>query len=821
MSTRDVATLAASVDPTSTLLFLGAGSSITSRAPSSEKIVAHLSKTFSQPSDGFSLAELVELLLHKTRDRKSIIAAVRSLFTNISPTAGLLNVPLYDWKAIYTTNYDELVEEAYKVRTRPLITFDSNFDFGVRGNESATRLYKLHGTISKDISDGSNSRLVIAESDYANTEEYRAYLFDSLRADLSHSNLLIVGHSLADPDVRAIIDRAITLNSECFGAPGRITMLSYESDPDRALLFEAKGLRVAFGGIDEFFSTLSRSAPDLVLVATTSANPLERHPSLGAATVDVAHESLAEPDVSRMFNGWPASYSDILAGFTFDRTIAQEIASFIQQPEVSAAILLGASGVGKTTALRQVVTQLLRGGYLCYEHKGDLELDYKAWSSVAKELAADGKKAVLVIDDAHTHLHEVNELVDTLAIGTLTSLRILLASSRNNWLPRSKSPNIYKHGKQFLLSRLNATEIDRLIALVDLKEEIRQLVEVSFAGFSTQEKRRRLTERCEADMFVCMKNIFASEKFDDIILREYADLDIDNQKIYRVVAALETAGVKVHRQLVLRLLGIDADEITAVLQALADIVTEYTISAKEGIFGWRGRHSVINAIVTKYEFSRWQDLVVLLEDVIDHTYPTYDIEIRSIRELCNIESGLASIPDKDVQNRLLRKMISVAPGERVPRHRLIRNLISQGNYDQAETEIRIFDKDFGRDGPVARYGIELITARAVNSPGLMEEDRLAILEEARQQAVAAIDRFPYTVRVFAAYCEVGLAVLRLNNDATVFEEAFAALKDAEARIADPDVSAIMRRYERRFTYHAVDVALSEAVLDDLNVLKEP
>ena len=422
VSTRDIATLAASIDPTTTLLFLGAGSSQPSHAPSSERIIAHLSQAFNQPSNGFTLAEFVELLIHKTKDRRAIVTEVRSLFSNLSPTAGLLNVPLYDWKGIYTTNYDELVEQAYRTRTRPLVSFDSNFDFGVRGRESATKLYKLHGTISKDISDGNNSRLVLAESDYTNTEQYRNYLYDSLRADLSHSNLIIIGHSLADPDIKALVDRAIALNKETFGAPGRITLMAYEPDADRALLYEAKGLQVAFGGIDEFFAALARVSPDLVLVATSSENPLERHPSLGATTLDVGYECSAEADVSRMFNGWPASYSDIAAGFSFDRTIAQDIASHLQQPEKTTAVLLGASGVGKTTALRQVVSTLSRGGYLCFEHKTDFVLDHAGWRSVASELAVDGRRAALFIDNAHDHLHEINELADALAASNTGSL---------------------------------------------------------------------------------------------------------------------------------------------------------------------------------------------------------------------------------------------------------------------------------------------------------------------------------------------------------------------------------------------------------------
>src|SRR5262249_8388555 len=73
--------------------------------------------------------------------------------------------------------------------------------------------------------------------------------------------------------------------------------------------------------------------------------------------------------------------------------------------------------------------------------------------------------------------------------------------------------------------KVSGEEIDRLLDLVERDDQFRPLVEADFAGYSRTEKRRRLVERCEADMFVCLKNIFSSQNFDDIILREYADLD--------------------------------------------------------------------------------------------------------------------------------------------------------------------------------------------------------------------------------------------------------------------------------------------------------
>ena len=251
------------------------------------------------------------------------------------------------------------------------------------------------------------------------------------------------------------------------------------------------------------------------------------------------------------------------------------------------------------------------------------------------------------------------------------------------------------------MSRLSNQEIDRLLALVDREEEIRRLIERTFAGFSNQERRRRLVDRCSSDMFVCLRNIFASESFDDIILREYADLPPEYQDVYKFVAALENAGVRVHRQMVIRLLGIDINNLASMLLNMTDIVNESAIDEKMGIFSWRGRHAVITAIIAEYKFGDEDAWERLFDLVIENISPTYDIEIKSLRDMCNTETGVARFTSKDVQNRLLRRMMSVAPGERIPRHRLIRNLIDDLDFDQAETEIRIFENDFGRDGPVA------------------------------------------------------------------------------------------------------------------------
>lgn len=793
------------LDPQRTILFLGAGSSASCGAPTGNDLARHLADAFSLPSEGFSLRELASLV-EERHTRQELINSVRKRLKGLRVTGGLLNLPLYDWKSLYTTNYDDLIEQSYGRQGVELTVYSSDFDFTIHETPGAMKLFKLHGSLEKDIVDGHVTRLILTETDYDHTEDYRNSLYDRLKADMAGAHLIVIGHSLEDQEIKQIVNRALELAR---GAPAtwRISVLLHVRDDNRALLMEKRGVSVGFGGVDEFFSAVAQRFPPGPPTTTFSTDPLDAVPVLRPITVDVAHESALESDVSAMFNGWPASHADILAGLTFERSVARRIEEAIETEKMLCAVLLGASGVGKTTAARQVLQRLRSQGEFCWEHQVDQTLPVRAWVDVALRLQKQEQRGVLLVDEAHGHLNEINSLVDQLVGQDVVSLRLLFVSTRNHWNPRVKTPNIFRVGREYVLSRLSTEEIERLLNLVDKSEPIRELVEQTFSGFSRHERRRRLVDRCASEMFVCLKNIFASEKFDDIILREYATLDPDNQEIYRHVAALENAGVRVHRQLVIRLLGIPAEEVGAVLVGLTDIVSEYTISEKEGVYGWRGRHPVIVSIVSRYKYPDVEKRAELFAKVIDSISPTYEIEIRTIRELCNIESGLPSIPDKKVQNTLLRKMMSVAPGERVPRHRLIRNLIKTGEFEKADTEIRIFEKDFGADGPVARYKVSLLIARATTTPGIMEEDRLAILEQARSLAAESIERFPYSKSLYCVYCDVGLEQMRRTGDSTVFDEALAALKTAEERIGDPDISRLIAEYESSRSRQTADAAI--------------
>jgi hypothetical protein len=783
------------LEPKNTVIFFGAGSSIPSGAPSVNKIISKISEVYKIDSNGFSLPELSSIV-EDNFGRGSLISTLRSLFIMPSVTGSLLNLPLYNWKNIYTTNYDRLIEESYNRKNEPLNIYSTNFDFKTHNNPDATKLFKLHGTIEKDLVDGNNSRIIITESDYDNTIDYRNFLYNQLSVDLSGSSMIIIGYSLSDPDIKEVVNKAIQLNNQIYNNFS-INLLLYTQDENRARLYEKRGIKVAFGSLDNFFIELNKSCAPETRIYSFSDNPLDIEPALNSSTLNVGHEIKSiEKNVSAMYQGWPASYSDIESCLTFNRTLFNDVFQSVESGNLC-TIILGASGIGKTTFSRQVILSLHKKDFYCWEHKSEQSIQYIMWRNVAKELHSKNRNGVLLVDDAHFHLFEINNLVDLLVSENIFNLKILLTSARNHWYPRIKTPNLYKKGKHFVLKKLDECEVENLLTLVDVSPDIHSLVENNFVGFSRIERKRRLMTKCESDTFVCLKNIFASEKFDDIVLREYASLNENYREIYKLVSAMESAGIIVHRQLIIRTLGIPANEVETSLTNLKDIINEYTIDDKHGIYGWRGRHPVITDIITKYKMSDQNDYYKLIETVIENILPTYDIEVRTIRRLCGFDTGIGRFPDKQRRNKLFRKLISTAPGERIPRHRLIRNLIDLNEFEKAETEIRLFENDFKLDGPVRRYKIILMLSRAQSTPGILKEDRITILEKAREQSLKAIELYPNNKNIIRTFCDVCFEFYKMTGRIDYFNDAMRYLKDSEERIGDPEITNIVIFYERK------------------------
>lgn len=792
----DLTTLSRDIRPQNTVLVFGAGSSMPSGAPSARELSAAIGIQFNiAVDDGLTLAD-VTTLIDKRHGRPALVGGLRDRIARLKPSGGLLTLPSFDWAAIYTTNFDTLIEQVYGRQKKILSVYASNYDFSNRGSQTNCSLFKIHGSIDKDIVDGHNARLTITADDYDQTGNYRELLYNKLRDHLGTHDVIIVGHSLADPDLRSLIEEAQRLKSRS-GAPGRIYLFMYARNDALASVYEGRGLEVCFAGLDEFMAAMLANSPAAQLILSVTNELLDSAPAVYPSTVDVSAAIAAQTaDLNKMFNGRPASYADIKRGWTFRRAISARLETQLAAADKRIAYIIGTAGVGKTTAVRQTLARLLDRDIRCFEHRPDFDLPVDAWASVDRELRKRAQTAVLFIDDAHEHLREINRLAEIICTQKTPALKLVLASSRPHWNPRLKSPVLFSHGTDYRLSQLDPAEITSLLELLDARPEIIALVEQQFQGFSREVRRRRLVERCRADMFVCLKHIFGFQSIDTIILQEFADLTEDYQEIYRQIAAMETAGVRVHRQLVIRTVGIEGRNVSRILDDLDGIVDEYTIDIRNGVYGWSLRHPVIARLIAKYKYASIDEFYDLLDRIISNLNPAYPIEVKSIEEMCDAQAGIGRVRDKSKQNILLRKMISLAPHIRVCRHRLITNLIELENFEAAETEIRVFEKELRSDGPVQRYKVRLHLRIAETTPGILATDRAAMCHDAAALAEAGVERFPDDKNMYRSYIEAGIAHFRYSRSLEIFNDAMAKARRAQDRILDPDLQRIISHFDK-------------------------
>ena len=577
------------------------------------------------------------------------------------------------------------------------------------------------------------------------------------------------------------------------GAPGQVFALIYEADEYRAPLFEDLGLRIAFGDIDTLVHALAKSEKS-VQEEDVSPHDTLLPLTLVSTAYDVSVEGGKASNIPRMFNGGSASYADIAAMATFERSQQIEIVHALMEG-LNTVTVIGAAGVGKTTFARQIAVKIHEQGIPVWEHKGDFPFQSKPWMALEADLRSKKKFAILVLDECTHFLRQANALIDYLGDIDQPALRIVLTANAANWAPRLKSPKFFTKGKIVELSRLETAEINSLITLVGRKPEIAQLVQSSFKSLTRAEQVEALRQKCSADMFVCLKNIFANESLDIILLQEFAELDEPVQELYRYVAALEAVGTRVHRQLMIRMLGIASDEVKSALQRLAGIVDEYDIDPKDGIYGWRTRHLVIARKITDYKFSGLEELTKLFEDIIDSINPSVPLELNTVREICDSEYGIGRLGDGETKQKLYRKLIAIAPGERIPWHRLIRELLKEGSYEIVENVLRNAEEAVGADAPLDRFKVRLLIVRAHKTLGISDGDRLALFRKAYELAMANTSRHKWDKYSYYTLCDAALLLVQRGESSYILQGAIAHSRKAADKILDPEMSARLREYE--------------------------
>jgi hypothetical protein len=195
--------LISSIGDGQTLLFAGAGLSMSLKLPSWAQLIEHLASelgydpdVFAGLGDNLQLAEFYKIKktslgpLRSWLDRKW--HENESQVDSSRPHQAIVNLK---FPTIYTTNYDRWLEIAFDRRNVKRVKIANVGDFTL-DRRGAVEIVKLHGDFDDDES------LVLTEESYFERLSFESPLDLKLRADIIGKSVLFIGYGMADVNVR-------------------------------------------------------------------------------------------------------------------------------------------------------------------------------------------------------------------------------------------------------------------------------------------------------------------------------------------------------------------------------------------------------------------------------------------------------------------------------------------------------------------------------------------------------------------------------------------------------------------------------------------
>ncbi len=183
------------------VLFAGAGLSLGAGLPDWKSMIAPLVDELKEqgikniPDDPLEIAEYYEIQFGRAQLEKNVRDIINSFEARPTPVHNaIVRLP---WKAIITTNYDRVIEEALEEQRvrHEVMCLDKTMVFG---SEGQVNLIKIHGDILR------HGSIILSRSDYDEYDRNFSTVIRYIQGLVVNHVFLFVGFDLTDPNFQRI-----------------------------------------------------------------------------------------------------------------------------------------------------------------------------------------------------------------------------------------------------------------------------------------------------------------------------------------------------------------------------------------------------------------------------------------------------------------------------------------------------------------------------------------------------------------------------------------------------------------------------------------
>jgi hypothetical protein len=620
------------------VLFLGSGFAFNAVHPESKKApFGHeLSNLISNEFlDGKfkddPLVFVADLAISET-DLFTVQSYIANIFDKFTPNSSHVSYSSFPWKAIFTTNYDLILERSYQKNKNAVQELSKVYRntpvHQIFKTHNVVPYYKLHGCISyiNDI----NLPLILSTDQYITHKKNRDRLFSKLHELAMDYPFLFVGYSNQDPNIRAILKEIESMEE---GRP-RSYMVRPGIEDAEARYWESKKItsinlcseefiKIVDSEITEKERKLSRYRTDLertiykkFQINVKDLVPTESLIYFLDQESEFVHTSISSKNTTpqAFYKGFFQNWDPIIKNLDIERNCKDRILTQViledkyqNEKKTFLFIVKGYAGAGKSVLLKRVAWEASNEfDRLCIFMNSNTALKYEP----VIELYNYVKERIYIFID--TVIDNEKGIITLIERAEKDNIPItIIGSERTNiWNEDSQLKNYVT--EEYSLSYLRPNEIDRLIEKLDKHNSLGFL-----KNKSDEARKKEFEERAGSVLLVALYEATGGKPFEEIILDEYNQINGEQAKsLYLTVSILHRLGSEARAGLISRVHGINFHEFKEKLFRPLEFIVFSEKNYLIGDFVYKTRHHYIAEIVfetvLKTEQDRYDEYVRIL-----------------------------------------------------------------------------------------------------------------------------------------------------------------------------------------------------------------
>jgi tetratricopeptide (TPR) repeat protein len=652
-------------------LVIGAGASVSSGAPTGQTLVGLLHKQFPLApivdSSGF-LDAGTEVCDSPPYGRLKLIRFLKDLLSPLEPSDSYKQLPRARWHALFTTNYDDLLEKAYLSPSRVQSIQPVNLPYSGNVIPRADHVlsFYLQGSIKAPETEPGSP--VVSWGDYLETVQDRQAAMDTFRNVVADgANVIYVGYSFADRFLFDLLDEALRRIGNRNMPYGYAILPDWPTDRASAASKISRRSVQPVEGTFEQFAELIKKLPGAV--AKPHAAPIHPSPAAGvrltlatgvatlspgdAAVLSEGFE-LVDDDVSRATAFKPDEESRLAREFlkgesfgwlpyankwAFQRSEyknAWNAVTVAQEGGGSKVVLVhGPAGLGKSVMARQLAVALYKeAGQVVllatprWRARPDYSVLARALDDIESSLpeGADLPPICLIVDEAELLDHTVADRIVKQARSAGRAIAVLLFARTNEFFRAGKGadgkpPEKWGEPLEIELSeRISYEEITLLMQLI-ARLRLWDQKRVTDPAFW----KAHIDKELDSSFFDAVFSLVEQTQVPlrERVWSEYERLGSVAQQAYLLIAGTHQFGLPLKMEMLVRALGISfADFESQVIRSDARQVLFSEYGTNELNLFYRARTRLIAKLVFDRALPNVQTQLDLFKRVVGAASPS-------------------------------------------------------------------------------------------------------------------------------------------------------------------------------------------------------